>query len=84
MMPLATARWEKEVRDQLEAAQRRGGVRMWASGDQLVQGTPDIVCPRLRDYQRRGATCFILVLPDPTDLRQIEFVAREVVAELVA
>jgi F420-dependent oxidoreductase-like protein len=82
MVPLATARWEKEVRDQIEAARQRGGV--WAYDDQLIQGTPDIVGPRLRDYQRRGATCFILVLPDPTDLRQIEFVAREVVAELAA
>lgn len=81
MMPLATAAWEKEVRDQLEAARRHGGV--WSSDDQLVQGTPDIVVPRLRDYQRRGVTFFIIVLPDPTDLRQIEFVAKEVMAELV-
>jgi F420-dependent oxidoreductase-like protein len=80
MVPLATAAWEKEVRDQLESARQRGGV--WSSDDQLVQGTPDIVGPRLRDYQRRGVTFFILVLPDPTDLRQIEFVAKEVVAEL--
>jgi len=80
MIPLATAAWEKEVRDQLEAARRRGGV--WGYDDQLVQGTPDIVGPRLRDYHRRGVTFFILVLPDPTDLRQIEFVAKEVVAEL--
>jgi len=80
MIPLATAAWEKEVRDQLEAARRRGGV--WAYDDQLVQGTPDIIGPRLRDYHRRGVTFFILVLPDPTDLRQIEFVAKEVVAEL--
>ncbi len=80
MVPLATAAWEKEVRDQLEAARQRGGV--WAYDDQLVQGTPDIVGPRLRDYQRRGVTFFILVLPDPTDLRQIEFVAEHVVAEL--
>lgn len=80
MVPLATAAWEKEVRDQLEAARRHGGV--WSSDDQLVQGTPDIVGPRLRDYQRRGVTFFIIVLPDPTDLRQIEFVAKEVVGEL--
>src|SRR5262245_25526626 len=80
MIPLATAAWEKEVRDQLEAARRRGGV--WGYDDQLVQGTPDIVGPRLRDYHRRGVTFFILVLPDPTDLRQIEFVAKEVVSEL--
>jgi len=81
MMPLATAAWEKEVRDQLEAAGRHGGI--WAHDDQLVQGTPDIVCPRLRDYHRRGVTFFVLVLPDPTDLRQIEFVAKHVVAEMV-
>jgi alkanesulfonate monooxygenase SsuD/methylene tetrahydromethanopterin reductase-like flavin-dependent oxidoreductase (luciferase family) len=80
MVPLATAPREKEVRDQLEAGRRRGGV--WSSDDQLVQGTPDIVGARLRDYQRRGVTCFILVLPDPTDLRRVEFVAREVVGEL--
>jgi F420-dependent oxidoreductase-like protein len=80
MVPLATAAWEKEVRDQIEAARRSGGV--WSYDDQLVQGTPDIVGPRLRDYQRRGATFFVLVLPDPTDLRQVEFVAKEVVAEL--
>jgi F420-dependent oxidoreductase-like protein len=81
MVPLATAAWEKEVRDQLEAAGRHGGI--WAHDDQLVQGTPDIVCPRLRDYHRRGVTFFVLVLPDPTDLRQIEFVAKHVVAEMV-
>ena len=80
MVPLATAAWEKEVRDQIEAARRSGGI--WASDDQLVQGTPDIVGPRLRDYQRRGVSCFVLVLPDVTDLRQIEFVAKEVVSEL--
>ena len=82
MVPLATATWEKEVRDQIEAARQRGGV--WSYDDQLIQGTPDIVGPRLRDYERRGVTCFILVLPDPTDLRQIEFVAKEVVAPAVA
>ena len=82
MVPLATAAWEKEVRDQIEAARRHGGV--WSYDDQLIQGTPDIVGPRLRDYQRRGVTFFILVLPDPTDLRQIEFVAKEVVAPAVA
>jgi F420-dependent oxidoreductase-like protein len=81
MVPLVTARREKEVRDQLEAARQRGGT--FAYDDQLVQGTPDIVVPRLLDYVRRGVTLFILVLPDPTDLAQIEFVAREVVAELV-
>lgn len=81
MVPLATAAWEKEVRDQIEAARRHGGI--WAHDDQLVQGTPDIVGPRLRDYHRRGVTFFVLVLPDPTDLRQIEFVAEHVVAEMV-
>jgi alkanesulfonate monooxygenase SsuD/methylene tetrahydromethanopterin reductase-like flavin-dependent oxidoreductase (luciferase family) len=80
MVAVATAAWEKEVRDQVEAARRDGGV--WSADDQVVQGTPDIVAPRLRDYQRRGVTFFILVLPDPTDLRQIEFVGKEVVAEL--
>ena len=81
MVPLVTARREKEVRDQLEAARRRGGT--FAYDDQLVQGTPDIVVPRLLDYVRRGVSLFILVLPDPTDLAQIEFVAREIVSELV-
>jgi len=80
MVPLVTARREKEVRDQLEAARRRGGT--FAYDDQLVQGTPDIVVPRLRDYVRRGVTLFILVLPDPSDLAQIEFVAREIVLEM--
>lgn len=80
MVPLVTARREKEVRDQLEAARRRGGT--FAYDDQLVQGTPDIVVPRLLDYVRRGVSTFMLVLPEPTDLAQIEFVAREIVAEL--
>lgn len=78
MVPLVTARREKEVRDQLEAARRRGGT--FAYDDQLVQGTPDIVVPRLLDYARRGVTLFVLVLPEPTDLAQVEFVAREVMA----
>jgi len=82
VVPLATARWEKEVRDQVEAARRHGGI--WSHDDQLVQGTPDIVGPRLRDYERRGVTFFILVLPDPTDLRQLDFVAKEVVAALAS
>jgi F420-dependent oxidoreductase-like protein len=80
MVPLVTAAWEKEVRDQLEAARRQGGT--WSYDDQLVQGTPDIVGPRLRDYTRRGVTLFILVLPDPTNLEQVEFVAKEIVAEV--
>jgi F420-dependent oxidoreductase-like protein len=78
MVPLATAAREKDVRDQLEAARRHGGV--WAADDQLVQGTPDIVGARLGDYRRRGVTAFVLVLPDPADLRQIEFVGREICA----
>jgi F420-dependent oxidoreductase-like protein len=80
MVPLVTAAWEKEVRDQLEAARRQGGT--WSYDDQLVQGTPDIVGPRLRDYTRRGVTLFILVLPDATNLKQVEFVAKEIVAEM--
>ncbi len=80
MVPLVTAWREKEVRDQLEAARQRGGT--FAYDDQLVQGTPDIVVPRLLDYVRRGVTLFILVLPDPADLGHIEFVAREIVAEM--
>lgn len=78
MVPLVTAGREKAVRDQLDAARRRGGT--FAYDDQLVQGTPDIVVPRLLDYARRGATLFILVLPDPTDLDQIAFVAEHVMA----
>ncbi len=81
MIPLATAGWEKEVRDQLEAARRHGGI--WTD-DQLVQGTPDIVVPRLRDYHRRGVTFFLLVVPDPTNLRHIEFVSQAIIAELSA
>ena len=80
MVPLATAAAEKDVRNQLEAARRAGGV--WSYDDQLVQGTPDIVGPRLRDYVRRGVTLFVLVLPDPTDLAQIDFIAREIIPEL--
>jgi len=80
MVPLATAAAEKDVRKQLDAARRAGG--MWSYDDQLVQGTPDIVGPRLRDYVRRGVTLFVLVLPDPTDLAQIDFIAREIIPEL--
>ncbi|MGD9764340.1 MAG: TIGR03560 family F420-dependent LLM class oxidoreductase [Candidatus Binatia bacterium] len=82
MVPLITARREKDVRDQLEAAQRRGGT--FAYDSQLVQGTPDIVVPRLLDYVRRGATLFVLVLPDPTDLAHLRFVAERVIAEIPA
>jgi F420-dependent oxidoreductase-like protein len=79
MVSLVTARWEKEVRDQLEAARRRGGV--FSYDDQLVQGTPDIVVPRLLDYARRGVSLFILVLPDPFDAAAVEFVAEKIIAE---
>ncbi|HUI27678.1 MAG TPA: TIGR03560 family F420-dependent LLM class oxidoreductase [Candidatus Kryptonia bacterium] len=82
LVPIVTARREKEVRDQLEAAQRRGA--MWAQGDACVQGTPDIVVPRLRDYIRRGVSMFILVVPDPRDLKRIEFIANEVIGELLS
>lgn len=80
MTPTITAEWEKEVRDQLEGAKARG--YMWAQSGQLVQGTPDIVVPRFRDYMRRGVNFFIIQLPDSRDVRQIEFVARNIVAEL--
>lgn len=81
MMSTITAEWEKEVRDQLEGAKARG--YMWAHTGQFVQGTPDIVVPRYRDYIRRGVSFFIVQLPDGRDLKQIEFVARQVIAELV-
>ncbi len=80
LVPIITARREKEVRDQLEEATARGFI--WARAGRFVQGTPDIVVPRLRDYVRRGVSMFILALPDPTNLEHIEFVAREVVEEL--
>lgn len=76
MLPLLTAAGEREVREQLEAGRRQGG--MWSYDDQLVQGTPDLVISRLDDYRRRGVTSFIVVLPNATDLSHIEFVAREV------
>lgn len=80
MMPTITAEWEKEVRDQLEGAKARG--YMWAQLGHLVQGTPDIVVPRYRDYIRRGVSFFIVQLPDGRDLKQIEFVAKQVIGEL--
>ncbi len=80
LTPTITAAWEKEVRDQLEAAKARG--YLWAYTGGLVQGTPDIVVPRYRDYSRRGVGFFIVQLPDGRDLKQIEFVAQHVVAEL--
>jgi F420-dependent oxidoreductase-like protein len=79
--PTVTAEWEKEVRDQLEAAKAAGYI--WAHSGALVQGTPDIVVPRYRDYIRRGVSFFIVQLPDARRLRQIEFVAQQVIAELV-
>ena len=81
LVPIVTARWEKEVRDQLEEARRRG--IPWAQGNHFVQGTPDIVGPRLRDYVRRGVSFFIVALPDPSDVKQIEFVSRSIIADLM-
>lgn len=81
MAPTITAEWEKDVRDQLEGAKTRG--YLWAHSGNLVQGTPDIVVPRYRDYIRRGVSFFIIQLPDGRNLKQIEFVARNVIAELV-
>ncbi|HXQ20921.1 MAG TPA: TIGR03560 family F420-dependent LLM class oxidoreductase [Candidatus Acidoferrales bacterium] len=78
--PTVTAEWEKEVRDQLEGAKARG--YMWAHTGSVVQGTPDIVVPRFRDYIRRGVSFFIIQLPDGRDLKQIEFVAKQVIGEL--
>jgi len=80
VIPTVTAEWEKEVRDQLEGAKARG--HMWAHSGSLVQGTPDIVVPRYRDYIRRGVSFFIVQLPDGRDLKQIEFVAKQVIAGL--
>jgi len=80
MLPLVTAAWEKEVRDQLEAAKARG--YMWTFAGNFVQGTPDIVVPRIRDYIRRGVTFFIVQLPDPRDTTRIEFIAKHVLPEL--
>lgn len=81
MTPTVTAEWEKEVRDQLEGAKQRG--YLWAHTGYLVQGTPDIVVPRYRDYIRRGVSFFIVQLPDGRDLKQIEFVAKHVMGELL-
>jgi F420-dependent oxidoreductase-like protein len=81
LTPTVTAEWEKEVRDQLEGAKARG--YMWAHSGNLVQGTPDIVVPRYRDYIRRGVSFFIVQLPDGRDLKRIEFVAQQVIADLV-
>jgi hypothetical protein len=76
-----TAERERDVRDQLEAATARG--YFWAQSGNLVQGTPDIVVSRYRDYIRRGVSFFIVQLPDMRNLKRIEFVARNVIAELV-
>jgi F420-dependent oxidoreductase-like protein len=81
MTPTITAEWEKEVRDQLETAKARG--YMWTFSSNYVQGTPDIVVPRFRDYIRRGVSFFIIQLPDSRDLKQIEFVAQQVIGELI-
>ncbi len=81
MTPTITAEWEKEVRDQLETAKARG--YMWTFAGNYVQGTPDIVVPRFQDYIRRGVSFFIIQLPDSRDLKQIEFVAKRVIAELM-
>jgi F420-dependent oxidoreductase-like protein len=80
VVPLVTAEWEKEVRDQLEAARNRG--LLWTRGNGYVQGTPDIVVPRLLDYARRGVSLFILMLPDAFDRERLDFVVRNVVREL--
>jgi F420-dependent oxidoreductase-like protein len=80
LTPTVTAEWEKEVRDQLEMAKTVG--YMWALSGSVVQGTPDIVVPRYRDYIRRGVSFFIVQLPNGRDLKQIEYVARHVVREL--
>jgi len=80
MVSLVTARREKDVRDAREAARRRGGV--FQHDDQLVQGTPDIVVPRLLDYARRGVSLFIFVMPDPLDAPAVQFVAEQVMQGL--
>jgi len=80
LVPTVTAEWEKEVRDQLEGARQRG--LPWALRGGYVQGTPDIVVPRFRDYIRRGVSLFIVLLPDPTDLKQLEFLEQQIVREL--
>ena len=41
-----------------------------------------IVVPRYRDYIRPGVSFFIVQLPDGRDLKQVEFVARNIVGEL--
>ena len=80
MIPTLTAEWEKDVRDQLELAKNKG--YMWVHMGNYVQGTPDTVVPRYRDYIRRGVSFFIVQLADGRDLKQIEFVAKEIIGEL--
>lgn len=80
VIPTLTAQWEKEVRDQLELAKSKG--YMWVHMGNYVQGTPDIVVPRYLDYIRRGVSFFIVQLADGRDLKQIEFIAKEIVGEL--
>lgn len=80
MIPTLTAWREKEVRDQLELAERKG--YMWVHMGNYVQGTPDIVVPRYLDYVRRGVSFFIIQLPDGRDVKQIEYVAKEIIGEL--
>jgi F420-dependent oxidoreductase-like protein len=80
LVRIVTAEKEREVRDRLEVARRRGV--MFLDDDEIVQGTPDIVVPRLLDYARLGVSSFIVALPDPSDLAHVELVAREVVAAL--
>lgn len=80
MIPTLVAPREKEVRDQLELAQGKG--YMWARMGNYVQGTTDVVVPRYRDYMRRGVSFFIVQLPDGRDVKQIEYVAQEILREL--
>jgi F420-dependent oxidoreductase-like protein len=81
LIPTITADAEKDVRDQLEAAKAQG--YLWAFSGHYVQGTPDIVVPRYRDYLRRGVSLFIVRLPNSRDLKQIEYVAHNVMRELL-
>jgi len=80
LIPTVTADAEKDVRDQLEGAKARGAI--WALSGQFVQGTPDIVVPRFRDYVRRSVSSFMIRLPNGRDQKQMEYVARHVVREL--
>jgi len=80
VVPTVTAEWEKEVRDQLEDVRARG--IFWSLQDGFVQGTPDIVVPRYRDYARRGVSLFIVALPDATSLKQLAFIDEHIAREL--